>query len=549
MLVFRIVCAVAVSLAVIWVLSQPEAAALMRSQPQMGVLAPVAGIYVGAFNLAVRQGWGLVVALANGVWAGILSIAAAGVLYTAVEMARAVGAGEISSLGSFFERFGDTVDSLFAALGDATLLTLALAATAGGRLGDRVDPLGAGAGRGAGVSGQTDRSPRPRDRPVLHRSSNRSAGARHPAPGCVDPRRSRGWARQGRSAEVRRMTALFFFGTLRDRELLEIVLDRPVAADELRPARADGYAARWLAGQDYPHLVEEPGAVAEGVVFIARPAELDRLDYFEEAEYGLTPIRVETDAGPVEARYYRSTGKVGAGEGHLGIRRMAARGTRGRHRGGARADGTLWQPARRGDRRHLGRHHDPRADACARRRRGPPAGRLRRAHGPEDVESWRSSGLTLPSLHWKSTGCAIGCSTVAGPTRFSRTVVCVGDAVTVVPYDARRDAVLLIEQFRPAMFARGDRCPWGVEAVAGRIDREMDAETAARREAREEAGIALGRVETVAAYYATPGYAAEQITSLVGEADLGGAGGLFGLAHENEDIRAFIVPLDEALAG
>ena len=131
----------------------------------------------------------------------------------------------------------------------------------------------------------------------------------------------------------------------------------------------------------------------------------------------------------------------------------------------------------------------------------------------------------------------------------SRTVLCVGDAVTVIPYDARRDSVLLIEQFRAAMFVRGDRCPWAVEAVAGRIDAEMDAETAARREAREEAGVELGRMETIAAYYTTPGFAAEQVTSMVGEADLGSAGGLFGVAHENEDIRAFVVPLDGALAG
>lgn len=130
MLVFRIVCAVAVASAVVWVLAQPEAAAMVRSIPDIGALAPVAGAYVGAFNLAVRQGWGLVVALANGVWAGILSIVAAGVLYTAVEMARAVVGGEISGLGGFFDRFGDIVDSLVATLDDATLLTLALAAAA-----------------------------------------------------------------------------------------------------------------------------------------------------------------------------------------------------------------------------------------------------------------------------------------------------------------------------------------------------------------------------------------------------------------------------------
>ena len=41
---------------------------------------------------------------------------------------------------------------------------------------------------------------------------------------------------------------------------------------------------------------------------------------------------------------------------------------------------------------------------------------------------------------------------------------------------------------------------------------------------------------------------AEYITAFVGEADLGGAGGLHGLAEEHEDIRALVVPLEAALA-
>jgi nudix-type nucleoside diphosphatase (YffH/AdpP family) len=345
------------------------------------------------------------------------------------------------------------------------------------------------------------------------------------------------------------MTVLFFFGTLRDRELLEIVLDRPVAAGELRPARAPGFAARRLHGQAYPHLVAEPGAAAEGVLFTARADEHARIDYFEEAEYGLTPIRVETDAGPADACYYRSTEKLSPGEGLW--------------------DYAAWQGEARAvaleAARELMAHYGvvpvedidriwpgimTRARMRARARAAlPAAGRLRRAREPGDVEAL---GLERPYTgffaleehrlrHRLFDG--------GWSEEVSRTIVSIGDAVTVVPYDPRRDRVLLIEQFRAAMFARGDRCPWGVEAVAGRIDAEMEAETAARREAREEAGVELGRIEKIAAYYTTPGYAAEQVTSLIGEADLADAGGRFGVAHEHEDIRAFTVPLDEALAG
>jgi hypothetical protein len=131
MLVFRIVCGVVVAATLAWVLSQPEAARMLRSIPEMSMLAPIAGGYVGAFNLAVRQGWGVVVALANGVWAGILAIVASGVLCTAIGLTRAVAAGEIGGVGGFFEHFGDTVDLLLIELGDAHLLTLALGAAAG----------------------------------------------------------------------------------------------------------------------------------------------------------------------------------------------------------------------------------------------------------------------------------------------------------------------------------------------------------------------------------------------------------------------------------
>ena len=129
-----------------------------------------------------------------------------------------------------------------------------------------------------------------------------------------------------------------------------------------------------------------------------------------------------------------------------------------------------------------------------------------------------------------------------------RAVFTSGDAVVVLPYDPRRDAVLLIEQFRAGPWARRDPRPWRLETVAGRCDRTEPPEATARREAREEAGIELGRVELIAGFYPSPAIMSEFITAFVGEADLGGAGGVFGLPEEHEDIRAQVVALDAALA-
>src|SRR6056297_1085494 len=106
---------------------------------------------------------------------------------------------------------------------------------------------------------------------------------------------------------------LFFYGSLRDRRLLEIVLARPVPATALTPATAAGVAPRRLRGEAYPVLVEEPGAAAEGLLFhAADEADLARLAFYEEAEYGLAPVTVETADGPVEASFFRGTGKTAA---------------------------------------------------------------------------------------------------------------------------------------------------------------------------------------------------------------------------------------------
>lgn len=129
-----------------------------------------------------------------------------------------------------------------------------------------------------------------------------------------------------------------------------------------------------------------------------------------------------------------------------------------------------------------------------------------------------------------------------------RAVFVSGDAVTVLPFDPQRRSVLLIEQFRVGPLARRDPQPWFLEPVAGRCDAGETVEATARREAREEAGLELGRIERVAGYYPSPGITAEHITSFVGEADLGGAGGVHGLDSEDEDIRTLVLPLDAAVA-
>lgn len=134
-----------------------------------------------------------------------------------------------------------------------------------------------------------------------------------------------------------------------------------------------------------------------------------------------------------------------------------------------------------------------------------------------------------------------------------REVFVAADAVTVLPYDPARDRVLLVEQFRPGPLRRGDPLPWQLEAIAGRIDPGETPEDAACREAVEEAGLVLGRLERVAGYYPSPGAMTEYLYSYVALCDLpDGVAGVFGAAEEGEDIRGHLLPFEtlmQAVAG
>lgn len=122
-----------------------------------------------------------------------------------------------------------------------------------------------------------------------------------------------------------------------------------------------------------------------------------------------------------------------------------------------------------------------------------------------------------------------------------------GHAAGVLPYDPRRDEVVLIEQFRIGPYARGD-APWQVEIVAGIIGAGETAPEVARREAVEEAGCTITDLEPVAAYYMSPGAVSEHMTLFCGRTDTRGVGGVHGLAEEDEDIRVTVLPFAAALA-
>jgi nudix-type nucleoside diphosphatase (YffH/AdpP family) len=132
---------------------------------------------------------------------------------------------------------------------------------------------------------------------------------------------------------------------------------------------------------------------------------------------------------------------------------------------------------------------------------------------------------------------------LANGTEVWREVERHGNSVAVLPYDPNRGCALVTQQFRAPVCAVGERDL--IEACAGMVGDE-DVETAARREAYEELGVVLKRLEFIARIWPSPGVSTErQSLFLVAytDSDRTGTGG--GLPEEHEEIMVCEQPLKE----
>jgi len=339
---------------------------------------------------------------------------------------------------------------------------------------------------------------------------------------------------------------IFLFGTLLDAQLRKLVLGQAVAA---QPAHLADHAVAYAGTTPYPTLYPSPDTRAEGALISASGDALARMDWFE-ALFGFERRPVDViapDGERVAAEVYWPPAEGPAPGAHFDIAEWIA------EHGAVTRAAAAHVMSMRGD------VPDPvirkrwtmilvRAQAWLNAARGHGPTTLRRKSAPDDVEVERLAHGYADFFavedyvvrHKRFNG--------AWSEPLSRAAFVMGDAIVALPYDPAQDTVLIVEQFRTGNYARGEPEPWSLEAIAGRIDPGETPQEAARREAQEEAGLALQDLIQVPMGYPSPGAVTEYLYAFIALCPLQpGAPGLGGAEGEGEDIRSHVIPFARLL--
>jgi len=128
----------------------------------------------------------------------------------------------------------------------------------------------------------------------------------------------------------------------------------------------------------------------------------------------------------------------------------------------------------------------------------------------------------------------------------TREVVRAGKVAAVLPLDVGRDEIVLIRQFRLAAHLANGR-GYLIEIVAGRAEPGEQVADTARRECREEIGVAPTALVELFSYLTTPGLTDEEVTVFLAAVDATRVPART-QATEGERITVLRVPIDDALA-
>ncbi|MEH6752010.1 MAG: NUDIX domain-containing protein [Paracoccaceae bacterium] len=343
------------------------------------------------------------------------------------------------------------------------------------------------------------------------------------------------------------MEPLFVYGTLRHRPLLEEVIGATLPAAQRQEAMIHGYQARWAEGQAFPLLVREAGATAAGLLLTGLDAmDMARLNFYEGGfGYHLAPVEVETGHGTIAAQVWFPDADLWHPGAVFDLADWQAKWGEINVAAAAEMMTFFGQRSPEEIARIYPMIHARAASRVAAMRAGVsrdpalPGSGFSRADVTEEAVARPYVDFFAVEEHHLRFRRFDG---LQSPV-VKRAVFVASDAAILLPYDAARDRVLVIEQFRAGPWARGDHAPWPLEPVAGRVDPGETPEEAAHREAVEEAGLVLHRLERVSGNYPSPGSTSEYFHIFVGLCDLPDRiEGTGGVASEDEDIRSHVLP-------
>jgi nudix-type nucleoside diphosphatase (YffH/AdpP family) len=335
------------------------------------------------------------------------------------------------------------------------------------------------------------------------------------------------------------MTDLFVYGTLRHIPLLEIVLGRPASQIDFATADLVDHAALAAVEGPFPLIALQTGYVQTGLVLNSLDnLDLERLNFYEGGFDYTLERKITSDGQGVDVYFPPLYGVTADGLWSLATWEAN------------------WAPlsciAAREVMSFFGEHSAQdiirmfpmiRARAAAnlnalstKHGSGTLGGRVQVAKKTREYTDF----FALDSYdlsHERFDG--------SMTENLSRAVFVGSDAAILLPYDPKRDRVLLVEQMRMGPLGRGDPTLWQLEPIAGRVDAGETPAECAIREAQEEAGLQVNHLESVCEAYPSPGCSTEFFYQFVGLTDLpDDIVGIAGLETENEDIRTHLLTFD-----
>src|SRR2546423_11989785 len=162
-------------------------------------------------------------------------------------------------------------------------------------------------------------------------------------------------------------------------------------------------------------------------------------------------------------------------------------------------------------------------------------------------ESMTTEITQVDTIHEGWTQLLVASIRLPDGTMIRREIEDHGAAVCVLPYDPQRRTAMLVRLMRAPVLLTA-RQPEMLEAIAGLRDSD-DPAACARREAHEEAGLALRDLAHVVTGWSMPGISTERMDLYLATyrpEDRVGQGG--GLAHEHENITVVEMKLAELAA-